>query len=377
MQTHVNRGTEYDPNDSIIIPTTSTSSEPSRRGGTRGRGSRGSRASTRARGGRSEFSHMGPSRDRTNTTLVVENIPQDKLTDAAIREFFAIFGNITSVEIHPLKHLAIVNFESWEMAKQAYESPAPIFDNRFVKVFWYKSDADILSTDHGSNARSHSAPGATERENTEEMMDVEEIKMIQEEKQRAYEEKMAKKKAHEAAKKKIEKMAQDLEKRKQEETRRLREKLAKKHGATAPPSPADSSTIGSKASASSPGSDKPKPDASTTAALKAQLELLQAEAEALGIDSNAEESFDLSSRGRGRGRPYRGARAGYTPRGRGYNPYYSPRGGYAAARGRGGAPSMKLDNRPKRVAVTATDLRGQKDEDFRHYLIVSIHARAS
>ncbi|KAF8447145.1 hypothetical protein BGX38DRAFT_1270622 [Terfezia claveryi] len=38
--------------------------------------------------------------------------------------------------------LATVKFEQWENAKRAYDSPAPIFEDMFVKVFWYKSSVD-------------------------------------------------------------------------------------------------------------------------------------------------------------------------------------------------------------------------------------------
>lgn len=72
------------------------------------------------------------------------------------------------------------------------------------------------------------------------------------------------------------------------------------------------------------------------------------------------------------------------PRGRGYNSSSSSSGGgggiyrargrpYAAVRGGGRAgfvPVMRLDNRTKRVAVTIPDMKGDKEEEFRHYLIV-------
>jgi RNA-binding protein 26 len=386
------RYSEYDPNDSMLISSSRIVAEkkstpaPSHRG----RGGRGGQRGGKS--GRAGFSSTGPNFDRSNTRLVVENIPEDKLSESAIKEFFGSFGNVVSVDIHQHKNLAILNFSQWEVAKAAYDSPAPIFDNRFVKVFWCKPSladggTELLPTT-GARNFSHS-----KSELEEVKIDIEEVKRKQEELQRAHEEKMAKKKANEEAAMELQKRKEELIKLQKEEQKKLMEKLAKKRAATTaasasaaktttdfnalPSSPSSSDHTNRVQSANGdakPKSEMTKADA-TTAALKAQLEALQAEAEALGIDQNAsaEEAFDLEGfRGRGRGRfPTRG---GYFSRGRGYSSYRGgSRGTIYAPRGRGaggGLPTMKLDNRTKRVAVTAQGFKGEKEEAFRHYLIV-------
>ncbi|CCX30959.1 Similar to Uncharacterized RNA-binding protein C902.04; acc. no. Q9USP9 [Pyronema omphalodes CBS 100304] len=349
---------EYDPNDSMLFSSSSAERNGrGGRGGSRGRG--GHRGGRGGRGGRSEFAATGPNWDRKGTKLVVEQIPDDKLDEKSIKEFFGMFGTLETVEIHPHKSLAILQFTSWEMAKAAYDSPAPIFDNRFVKVFWYRpSDEDSADPENGV------APTPS---NDEEKIDIEEVKRKQEELQRIHEEKMAKKRAMEERAKDLQKKQEELLKQQQEELRKLKEKLAKKHAkksSIAPsPSPAPDGT---------PDLNS-KPVDPETAALKAQLEALEAEADALGIDhSQQEEGFDLGAfrgRGRGRGR-FATAGRGYVPRGRGgYSTTFRGRGGAYAPRGRGGIPTMKLDNRTKRVAVTIPDMQGDKEEEFRHYLI--------
>ncbi|KAF8544958.1 hypothetical protein BDD12DRAFT_377500 [Trichophaea hybrida] len=369
---------EYDPHDSMLFSTSSNAVKSGRggRGGARGRGTRGSLRG--GRGVRAEFSTTGPNFDRTNTKLVVEQIPEDKLSESAIREFFSTFGTVESVEIHQHKNLAILGFTTWDMAKAAYDSPAPIFDNRFVKVFWCKpaEDADPTST-NGSQNKSFSSRNEQPKEE-EPKIDIEEVKRKQEELQKAHEEKMAKKKANEEAAKKLQKRTEELLMLQKEEKRKLMEKLAKKHAASAkkttsaPPATPSLEALepNNNGATSLTNPEKAKADA-TTAALKAQLEALQAEADALGIDQNEPgETFDLEGfrgRGRGRGRFVTAGR-GYVPRGRGFSSTYRGRGTYAP-RGRGVIPTIKLDNRTKRVAVTIPDMKGDKEEEFRHYLI--------
>ena len=394
---------EYDPNNSQLFSTANTevsammgnnninhnnsnsnsnnSNSNSNRGGNpenRGRGSgrgRGGNSGRGGRGGRSDISGTGPSYDRSNSTLVVEHIPDDKLDETIIKEFFGEFGTVTGVELVRQKHLAMVKFERWDMARKAYDSPAPIFDNRFIKVFWLKSNPD----QNGASSKPAEPTEAPPKLADEMEINMEGFKRKQEEAQRAHDAKRAKKKANEDAAKELERRKEELLKMQLEERRKLEEKLAKKKaGASASP-PSGTGPPASDAA----GSVKSKDDAATTAALKAQLQALEEEARALGIDNHAgEDPFDLSGfRGRGRARGFasRGVRGGYFPRGRAayVPPYgaYRGRGAFAMARGRGG--TLKLDNRTRKVTVSAADLRGSKDEEFRHYLMVGTSALTS
>ncbi|KAE8363302.1 hypothetical protein BDV27DRAFT_8125 [Aspergillus caelatus] len=336
---------EYDPKSSNIVTdfqrrNTDTPHRGSDRG--RGRGRGGDRGGFGGRGRRSEYSAAGPNEDTSITTIVVEQIPDDKLDEASVREFFSQYGDIVELSLQPHKKLALITYDSHASAKRAWSSPKVIFDNRFVKVYWHKAKAD-KNGDHRQGA------GEVEPFNQEE------FERQQEAAQKAYEEKMQKRKETEEAKQALEKQREELLKKQQEEKERLMQKLGGNdvsNGAT----PSD-------------GESGPSPQENVsdqTKQLRAQLAALEAEAKTLGIDPNGADSGAPSYRGRGRGSLGRG---GYAPRGRGYDPNY--RGGYRGrggmARGRGGV--LRLDNRPRRVAVSGVELNSEKDEALRQFLI--------
>lgn len=341
---------EYDPANASIYDV-NRSQDPARkservRGRGRGRGDRGG-LSSRGRGGRSEFSHIGPSEDKSNTTVVVENIPEDKYSEQAIRDYFSEFGNISEVTMQGYKkHLALIKFDGHDAAHRAWSSPKAIFDNRFVKVYWYKPQ------NKPETNGSHESPDK-EQDDTP-MFDREEFEKQQAEAQRLHNERMQKRKETEEARLALEKQREELIKKQQEERARLLERLG---GASAQANGHDEK------SAEHAEDDNASEQ---TKSLRAQLAALEAEAKSLGIDPNAP-----SFRGRGRGfGGYRG-RGAYVPRGRGYDPSF--RGGYrgrgAPRGGRGGV--LRLDNRPKRVAISGVDFSPEKDEALRQYLIVS------
>ncbi|CAG8750157.1 2403_t:CDS:1, partial [Funneliformis caledonium] len=98
----------------------------------RGRGrSRGNR------GGFNANNRYGTSANK-NATLVVENIPKEFCTLDKVNEFFKKFGTITNINIDINYNKAIIQFSNSSEAYKAYNSPEPIFDYRFVKVYWYK-----------------------------------------------------------------------------------------------------------------------------------------------------------------------------------------------------------------------------------------------
>ena len=415
---------EYDPNNSQLfptaLPTTQNGGPVNQRGGDRGRGrgGRGRGAGTGAggRGGRSEISGTGPNYDKSNSTLVVEHIPEEKLDESSIRAFFGTFGTVVEVTLQPWKKFATVKFERWDMAKKAYDSPAPIFDNRFVKVFWYKPQAEANATTQlpvaggGGNSRVGGSPPPqlSKLADEEVMLDLEEFKRKTEEAQKAHEEKMKKKKEHEERMKELERKKGELLKMEMEQKRILMEKLAKrkfprvtggaagKATAIAPsvreetihPTTTNGAAITSPETGQTPpelqslASVAPPSSANLdTEALRAQLEALEAEAKSLGIDHPADPySTSYSARGRGtfraRAGSFRGATRGvsyhspYVPPGAG-KPYvsgYRGRGVANASKGRGGA--MRLDNRPKRVSVRFGVVEGA-DEALRQYLLVN------
>ncbi|KAE8450530.1 hypothetical protein EG329_006261 [Mollisiaceae sp. DMI_Dod_QoI] len=367
-----NKGDEYDPTTSLMSTleaNTNRGGFNQFRGGDRGRGRGGQRGDFRQfatpsrRGGRADFSSNAPNYDKTNTTIVVENIPEEKFSEDEVRSFFSEFGTILDVSMRPYKRLAIVKYEDWNSAKNAYSSPKVIFDNRFVKVYWYLDQDSLPKPPTVTGANGEAKKGdikpntPTPAVKQEPEIDLEEFARKQAEAQKIHEEKLKKKLEMEAAKKKLEKRQEELLKSQAEEKRKLMERIAAKSGKSASPIKSENGTPAPPESKSS----------SQTEALKAQLAALEAEAKSLGIDpAAADDTFDYGAfRGRGRGRGVYRGRGTFPPRG--------SRGGY---RGRGGAPfsasgrSFNLDNRTKKVGLNGIDFTDAgKEESLREYLL--------
>ncbi|KAK3703888.1 hypothetical protein LTR37_014211 [Vermiconidia calcicola] len=348
-------GQEYDPTNAGLFNIT-----PSRVGqvdvsqGERGRG----RGRARGRGGgtfrgggkRSDFSHIGPNRDSSVTSIVVEQIPEDKCNEQAVRDFFAEFGEIEEVTLQQDRRLAIVKYDSHGAARAAYESPKVVFDNRFVKVYWYKPEkhADLSDGTTQFVATGTKPQDVEMGDDDDDQLDLAEATKRQEEAQRKHDE--SKKQREEAAKQKrdVEAKLKEME----AERKKMAELLAKKTGKAASPTIKVESESGTE-------------ENEQTKALKAHLAQLEAEAKSMGLDPDdgTTNGFNGYSAYRGRG-GYRGRARG---RGRGHFPGY--RGGWAGAGSKGGAV-MRLDNRLKTVAVTF--LEGSfntHDEALRQFLL--------
>lgn len=308
----------------------------------RGRGRGDIHSVNTGRNGRSELSSDKPNFNKTKTSVVVEQIPEESFTEEAVRDYFTQFGDIEEVTMKPYKRLAIIRFDSWDSANSAYRSPKVIFDNRFVKVYWYTDDSRLPVDKH--------KPLAQEEQPEKPPLDLEEFARKQEEAQKAHEEKQKKVAEMEAQQRELEERQRDLLKSQAEEKSKLLARIAAK-------SAANGDANGTQVSAKQSQSD----------ALRAQLAKLEAEALSLGLDPNAAQEESWAPRGRGRGRGgYRG-RGTYPPRGRG------ERGGYRG--GRGGAPftgNFKLDNRPRKIKIVGQDFtNSSNDEHLRSYLLVS------
>jgi hypothetical protein len=336
---------EYDPTDASI----SQGRPFADRGRGRGRG-RGDRGAFRGgRGGRADFSSAGPNHDRSVTQVVVEQIPEEHFNDQSVRDFFSEFGTIESVELQDYKRLAIIKFQDYDSAKKAYDSPKVIFDNRFVKVYWYKPDR--LPRERPQNGSSKPDTDVDMQE--EDKIDPVEFAKKQEEAQRAYEEKSKKIKEAETQRQELEQKM----KAQAEERSKLLAKLAAKQRANSG-TPDQTNAAAAQNGSSSNGNDTP----SETDALKAKLAELEKEAESMGINPNDEQQQWQGFVPRGRG-GYRG-RGAYQPRG-------AWRGGRGAFAPRGGAV-RRLDNRPRTIAVIFANneqMGPEKDEALRQYLL--------
>jgi hypothetical protein len=294
---------------------------------------------------RAAFSQAGPNFDHSRTSIVVEQIPEEYFSEEEVRKFFSQFGNILEVDMRAYKRLAIVKYDDYWAARRAYDSPKVIFDNRFVKVYWYKPESlPGVATKDKADARGSGVPEP--QEGGEETVDAAELEKRQADAQKAFEERQRKAREADAQFEELERKLRENE----EQARVLREELAKRSGKA------------------SNGTDDPEQDDPT---LIDKLAILQAEAQNLNADYET-----YSHRGRGRGTGYRG-RGFMATRGRGYYPSF--RGGY---RGRasysspfaGGRSAVKrLDNRPKRVAVSGVKPGSAKDEALRQHLTVRLN----
>jgi RNA recognition motif-containing protein len=300
-----------------------------------------------AKGGRprAHFSLPGPSYDNANTTLVVEQIPEENFSEDTIRDFFSQFGTIVEVQMSAYKRLAIVKFADHAAANEAYNSPKAVFENRFVKVYWYKHDS-LSGASKGSNGDAEMTDGAGEA------LDLEAIAKRQAEAQKAFEERQRKMADAEARAAEIERLL----KGKNEEMTKIKQQLAELA--------------------------KDETDGTMEVQYAKDLATLQAEAEGLFAENEA-----LPPVGRGHGGPPRGTYQG-APRGRGYTPFplrgrgaprgsgYRGRGGFHATFARGKSSVKRLDNRPRRLAVANIEKGTAKDEALRQYLVVSRRFRS-
>lgn len=73
-----------------------------------------------------------------STKIVVEKIPEENCNIDSVTGFFGKFGKLVNLSVQPDVSRAFLQYASHQEAMAAYQSPAVIFNNRFVKVFWQK-----------------------------------------------------------------------------------------------------------------------------------------------------------------------------------------------------------------------------------------------
>ncbi len=331
------------------------------RGRGRGRGDRGSYMPPRRN--RAEFSFSGPNHDRSVTTIVVEQIPEEKFDEQSVQDFFSEFGKIQNVTMQAYKRLALVQYDDYSAARRAYDSPKVIFDNRFVKVYWYKPDSAQSTPKTGT----FPAISSTVIREEDQPFNKDKFERNALAAQKRLEEKKALLKDAETKRQALEKQKEELARRQADENKKLLAKLAAKGkaGSMSPDALSDAAN-GHKANGAN-GADDSNVSAQTKA-LRAQVAALEAEAKSLGLDTALSDNpYPPRGRGRGRGRgSYRGWE-GFA----GASSFRGSLRGRGTLRGRGGGV-YKLDNRTKKVGVSGTESTGEKDEGLRQYLLVSI-----
>ncbi|RDW24899.1 hypothetical protein B0I72DRAFT_140876 [Yarrowia lipolytica] len=242
-----------------------------------------------------------------NRKLVVEKIPDNYCSEQAVRDFFSKFGTLNSVKVNFAGKLAEIEFSTTAEAKNAYKSPETIFDNRFVKVYWRKTDDETPENEVAEQQR------------------------LQEERQAAFEEKEQRRKEH------LEKMTGILAQKKQLlEMQIEQQELLAKMG---------------------------QPVTQDVEDLRNQLaEILEHEKDPTKVFKSTSAASSFAPRGRGgfRGRGARG-RGAFRGRG-GYHPYGAP-----PARENVDRTKFSLDLRPKDVLISP--VTADKQEHIRAHLV--------
>ncbi|TBU35050.1 hypothetical protein BD311DRAFT_681408 [Dichomitus squalens] len=338
-----------------------------------------------------------PTQKRDDKTLVVEKIPEDRLSLGAVNDWFSKFGTVTNVAVDAASAKALVSFTNHEDAHKAWKSEEAVFGNRFVKVFWHRpmeghgqvgqrmlaASANVVAqravgtsaptssaaAPEGSPAPQPPTTSAAPASRTPSSSSSAAAALAA--KQKLLEQQIAEQKS----------LMSLLTTASPEEKKQIMARL-RKLGEEMKPSPTPAAASSSLSPPAAPSFVPPKRAVSSTPRtedqeraererldkelelqraegdgeeesteeLKAKLEKLKAEAASLGIPVTTDTS---SSYGSSTYRPYRG-------RGRG-----GPRSFYRGAT-RGGPPraSMKLDNRPKKLLVkgaSAESLQAVRD----------------
>lgn len=345
------------------------------RGRARGRGHGDRGGLPQQRRNRADFSQAGPNHNKSITTVVVEQIPEENFEESQVRDFFSAFGKIEEVNMQPYKRLAVVKFEDYYSAKAAYDSPRVIFDNRFVKVYWFNPNSTLIATN--GSAKGVSPMSSTTKPETP-IFDKEKFSRDAEAAQKKLEERKALQLQTESKLAEIAKQKEALAQRQAEEKRRLEEKLRAKGISVESDTMAidsDGGGVRKENGVTQVPLTPEKKVSATTEALRAQVRALEAEAKSLGLDPDhldSDPSTSWRGRGRGQGRgSYRGWE-GFAGRGGGYDPSFrGGRSGYRGGMSSCGGGAYNLDNRPKRVKVEGVEFDDKWDEGLRQYLFVS------
>lgn len=271
--------------------------------------------------------------DPTSTALEVRNIPEEHFNEENIRSFFSKFGVLEKVELNPTHHSCVLEFTSHEAANNAWSSPEPIFNNRFIKIFWYNPSKGFHN--RPKKFASHKSPTTSDSSNVESSEDVDPASLLQneefhkliEERQRQHEERLKRINANKKALEELNQKKRELAQQQLKEQELLMQKIK------------ETDRSGNK----------------RLMLLETQHSLLKAEADCLGLPvSNVSESPAASN---GSHHPY----ASGLPQ-RGTNTFFRGRG-----RGRGDMfASMSIDNRPTKLRVI--NVSPEKNEALLQYL---------
>ncbi|KAJ7293330.1 hypothetical protein C8J57DRAFT_1268752 [Mycena rebaudengoi] len=317
-------------------------------GGFRGRGGGG----VRGKGVFNGEVHKFATERRNDKTLVVEKIPEDKLSLEHVNDWFKRFGTVTNVAIDSSSAKALVSFSNHEEAHAAWKSEDAVFNNRFVKLFWHRpmeghgqAGTRMLAASAPMVANivpkpePPSTPSAASTSSRPALTPARKVPSASTTalaaKQQLLEKQIAEQKSLMAS---LSTASAEEKKEIMARLRKLGEEMTVAPAAAAPAVKTDDHEKKERERLDKEldlhSATVKVDEEESTEDLKAKLERLKAEAASLGLsDSGAEPSYGGSYRG------YRG-------RGRGARSFYR-----GAARGGPPRASMKLDNRPKKLLI--------------------------
>ncbi len=83
--------------------------------------------------------------EHMNNTLIICRIPRELNTEAKLLEHFKQFGKILNIKCNyeGNSDMAIVQFSLLAEAQSAYKCPQPLFNNRFIRLFWFSQKSKI------------------------------------------------------------------------------------------------------------------------------------------------------------------------------------------------------------------------------------------
>ena len=75
--------------------------------------------------------------NNTNTTLVVKKVPADLNRVEKMQQHFAKFGQILDIQCpYESPDASLIKFATNQQAFAAYKCPQPVFNNRFIRLYW-------------------------------------------------------------------------------------------------------------------------------------------------------------------------------------------------------------------------------------------------
>jgi hypothetical protein len=289
---------------------------------------------------RTAFSRQARHLNQANSTIVVEPIPKKHLSEDNVRGYFSQFGHIVDIKMQEQKRLAIVKYDDNAAAARAYTSPKAIFDNRFIRIYWYNA-ADFDRAPPAESYGDTIMEDADDKE--EERLDPGEVARRQAEAQKAFDERRRKAAEAEARAAEVERKLKETN----EEIQSIRKQLAGLSG------------------------EQAHEFSQNLAELQAEADSLFAQHEPSVPAGRGRGEMRGNYRGRGRGAPFPARGGYYPPRGGSWTSFggaYSGHANFIPAPRR--KPNRRLDNRPRRFAVAGIKAGTLKDEALRQYLLV-------